>query len=159
MVLEKTLESPLDCQEIKPVNFKGNQSWIFIGRANAQAPIFWPSNAKSRLIGKTLMLRKIESRRIKERQRMRWLDGITDSINMSLSKLQVMVKVREPWCAAVYGVTRSWTPLSNWTRTTRISILPIYLMSLNTKLKPISHFINIGVAYLYVYIVEMWKKL
>ena len=160
MVLEKTLENPLDCKEIKPVNFKGNQSWIFIGRANAEAeaPIFWPCNAKSWLIGKTLMLRKIESRRIKERQRIRWLDGITDSINMSLSKLRVMVKDREPWCAAVYGVTRSWTPLSNWTRTTRISILAIYLMSLNTKLKPISHFINIGVAYLYVYIVEMWKN-
>ena len=107
---------------------------------------------------RTLMLRKIESRRRKEWQRMRWLDSITDSVNMSLSILRVMVKDRETWCATVYGVT-SWTPLSNWTTTTGISILAIYLMSLNTKLKPISHFINIGVAYLYVYIVEMWKKL
>ena len=87
-VLEKTLENPLDCKEIQPVHPKGNQSWIFIGRTDAEAetPILWPPAVKNWLIWKTLMLGKLEGRRRRGRQRMRWLDGITDSINMSLSK-------------------------------------------------------------------------
>ena len=97
VVLEKTLESPLDCKEIQPVHPKGNQSWIFIGRTDAEAetPILYPPDAKNWLIWKTLILGKIEGRRRRGWQRMRCLDGITDLINMSLSKLPQLVMDRE----------------------------------------------------------------
>ena len=99
VVLKKTLESPLDSKEIKPVNPKGNQPSIFIGRNDAEAPILWPPDAKSRLIEKTSKLGEIESKRRKGWQRIRWLDSIIDSLDMSSSKLWEVVKDREAWYA------------------------------------------------------------
>ena len=115
VVLEKTLESPLDCKEIKPVHPKGNQPWIFIGRTDAETevPILWPPDAKSWLIEKTLMLGKIEGRRKRRWQRMRWLVGITDSVGMNFSKHREIVKDSEAWYTAVHGVTKRQTWLCN----------------------------------------------
>ena len=109
VVLEKTPESCLDTKEIKPVNLKGDQPWIFTGRtdAEAEAPVFWSSDVNSRLVGKVPTLGKIEGRRRRGRQRMRCLDDTTNAMDMNVSKLRELVRCRETWCAAVHGVTKS----------------------------------------------------
>ena len=121
VVLEKTLESPLDCKEIKSVNPKGNQPWIFIEGLMLKLKLqyFGQLMQKADSLEKILRLGKIEGRWRRRQQRMRRLDSITDSMDMNLRKLREIVKDREDWHAAVHEVTKSWTRLSDWTTTTK----------------------------------------
>ena len=131
-VVLEPLESPLDCKKIQPVNTKGNQPLIFIGRTDAEAEGFGHLMQRTDSLEKTLMLGKIEGRRTRGWQRMKWLDGLTDSMDLSFSKLWEMVKDGEVWHAAIPGVAKSRSQLRDWT-TMMIAVIHILSSLLDHK--------------------------
>ena len=139
-MLEKTLESPLDSKEIKPVNSKGNQPWIFVGRtdAEAEAPIRWPPDTKSQLIGKDSDAGKTEGMRRRRQQRMRWLKSIIDSTDMSSGELQEMVTDSEAWHATVHGVAGS--EMTEWLTNNRIPVLTSQELRTGYSNSPVPYF-------------------
>ena len=151
VMLEKNLENPLD-SKIKSVNPKGNQPWIFIGRtnANAEAPILWPPDAKNWLIGKDPDAGKDWRQEEEGTTDSKMIDGITDSVDLSLGKVREMVKDREAWCAAVHGVTKSWTWLSDWTTINR-SLKTLYSkMQIHSALCPWGYWGTNGTRQFYI---------
>ena len=147
VVLGKTLESPLDCKEIHPVHPKGNQFWVFTGRTDVEAetPIFWPPDKQSWLIWKDPDIGKVEGRKRRGRQKMRWLDGLTNSMDMGLGGLLDLVIDRGAWHAAVHGSQRvghDWATELNWTVTRILWASPISILywsgSMLTKKKKCS---------------------
>ena len=138
LVLEKTLKSLLDSKGIKSVNLKGNQSWIFIGRTGAETEVQYFGHLMWRAdsLEKNMILGKIEGRRKRGRQRMKWLDGITDLMDVSLSKPWEMVKDREGGCVSVQGVAKSQTWLSDWTTTTTTTTTKSVMLRVRTVATP-----------------------
>ena len=137
VVLEKTLESPLDCKETQPIHSEGNQPWDFLGRNDAKAenPVLWPPHVKNWLIGKDFDSGRYWGQEEKGMTEMRWLDSITDSMDMNLGELPEMVMDREAWRAAIHGFTKSRTKLSDWTELNWVLHLSLMLFPISVRIE------------------------